>query len=115
MIENNEPIGSNKDGGIDMDFSLSKKHEMARTLFREFAETEVKPFAQETDETEHFPTEIVKKMQAGPIITPINMVVRLKKINKISTAITKNNKSVLTKYLVAISAEFLIVLTVVFS
>ena len=46
-----------------MDFSLSKKHEMARSLFREFAETEVKPFAQETDETEHFPTEIVKKMQ----------------------------------------------------
>ena len=46
-----------------MDFSLSKKHEMARNLFKEFAETEVKPFAQETDETEHFPTEIVKKMQ----------------------------------------------------
>ena len=26
-----------------MDFSLDKKHEMARTLFREFAEKEVKP------------------------------------------------------------------------
>lgn len=46
-----------------MDFSLSKKHEMARNLFKEFAETEVKPLAQETDETEHFPTETVKKMQ----------------------------------------------------
>ena len=46
-----------------MDFSLSKKHEMARNLFKEFAETEVKPFAQETDETEHFPAEIVAKMQ----------------------------------------------------
>jgi butyryl-CoA dehydrogenase len=46
-----------------VDFSLSKKHEMARNLFKEFAETEVKPLAQETDETEHFPTETVKKMQ----------------------------------------------------
>ena len=26
-----------------MDFALDKKHEMARTLFREFAENEVKP------------------------------------------------------------------------
>ena len=33
-----------------MDFTLSKKHEMARTLFKEFAENEVKPLAQETDE-----------------------------------------------------------------
>ena len=45
-----------------MDFTLDKKHEMARTLFREFAENEVKPFAQETDETEQFPVEIVEKM-----------------------------------------------------
>ena len=35
-----------------MDFTLSKEHEMARTLFREFAEKEVKPLAQEVDETE---------------------------------------------------------------
>ena len=46
-----------------MDFSLDKKHEMARSLFREFAETEVKPLAQEVDETEEFPMETVKKMQ----------------------------------------------------
>ena len=38
-----------------MDFTLSKKHEMARQLFKEFAENEVKPLAQEVDETEHFP------------------------------------------------------------
>ncbi|MCP1103759.1 acyl-CoA dehydrogenase, partial [Aequitasia blattaphilus] len=38
------------------------KHEMARTLFREFAETEVKPLAQEVDENEAFPEETVKKM-----------------------------------------------------
>ncbi|MFR4251355.1 MAG: acyl-CoA dehydrogenase [Christensenellales bacterium] len=46
-----------------MDFVLSKEQEMARGLFRQFAETEVKPLAQEVDETEHFPIETVKKMQ----------------------------------------------------
>ena len=32
-----------------MDMSVDKKHEMARSLFNEFAETEVKLLAQETD------------------------------------------------------------------
>ena len=32
-------------------------------LFHDFAENEVKPLAQEVDETEHFPEETVKKMQ----------------------------------------------------
>ena len=45
-----------------MDFTLDKKHEMARTLFREFAEKEVKPLAIEVDETEIFPRETVTKM-----------------------------------------------------
>ena len=45
-----------------MDFTLSKQHEMARQLFKDFAENEVKPLAQETDETEQFPLETVKKM-----------------------------------------------------
>lgn len=45
-----------------MDFGLSKKHEMARSLFKEFAENEVKPLAQEVDETEKFPRETVDKM-----------------------------------------------------
>ena len=35
---------------------------MARTLFREFAEKEVKPLAQEVDETEEFPRATVEKM-----------------------------------------------------
>ena len=48
--------------GLKMDFMLDKKHEMARTLFREFAENEVKPLAQDVDETEHFPKETVEKM-----------------------------------------------------
>ena len=45
-----------------MNFTLSKEHEMARTLFHEFAEKEVKPLAQEVDETEQFPRETVAKM-----------------------------------------------------
>ena len=45
-----------------MDFSLSKKHLLAQNLFKEFAENEVKPLAQETDENEAFPVETVKKL-----------------------------------------------------
>ena len=45
-----------------MDFSLSKKHLMAQSLFRSFAENEVKPLAQEVDETEEFPKATVEKM-----------------------------------------------------
>ena len=45
-----------------MDFSLSKEHEMARQLFKDFAENEVKPLAQEVDEEERFPRETVDKM-----------------------------------------------------
>ena len=45
-----------------MDFTLNKEHEMARQLFREFAENEVKPLAQEVDEEERFPRETVEKM-----------------------------------------------------
>jgi len=45
-----------------MDFSLDKKHEMARTLFRDFAEAEAKPLAQEIDEQHRFPRETVDKM-----------------------------------------------------
>ena len=32
-----------------MDFVLDKKHELARQLFRDFSETEVKPLAIELD------------------------------------------------------------------
>ena len=45
-----------------MDFTLRKEHEMARALFKEFAEKEVKPLAQEVDETEEFPRVTVDKM-----------------------------------------------------
>lgn len=46
-----------------MDFTLSKEQEMARTLFREFAEKEIKPLAQEIDEEERFPSETLEKFR----------------------------------------------------
>ena len=55
-----------------MDFTLGKEHEMARALFREFAEKEVKPLAIEVDETEVFPRETVEKMaKAGFMGIPV--------------------------------------------
>jgi alkylation response protein AidB-like acyl-CoA dehydrogenase len=55
-----------------MDFTLSKEHEMARALFKEFAEKEVKPLAIEVDETEEFPKATVEKMaKAGFLGIPV--------------------------------------------
>ena len=55
-----------------MDFTLPKEHEMARQLFKEFAENEVKPLAQEIDEQHRFPRETVEKMaKAGFMGIPI--------------------------------------------
>ena len=55
-----------------MDFSLDKKHLLARELFKEFAEKEVAPIAQEVDETEAFPEETCAKMaKAGFFGIPI--------------------------------------------
>ena len=45
-----------------MDFHLSKEHLLVRKMYREFAETEVKPLAEELDEEERFPMETVEKM-----------------------------------------------------
>ena len=45
-----------------MDFSLSKEHTLLLDLYREFAEKEVKPLAQEVDEEERFPKETVEKL-----------------------------------------------------
>ena len=45
-----------------MDFTLPKEHEMARQLFKDFAEKEVKPLAQEIDQEHRFPRETVEKM-----------------------------------------------------
>ncbi|MCD7855095.1 MAG: acyl-CoA dehydrogenase [Clostridiales bacterium] len=45
-----------------MEFGLTKKQLLEQQLFRSFAETEVKPLAQEVDETEIFPRGTVEKM-----------------------------------------------------
>ncbi|MDR1359684.1 MAG: acyl-CoA dehydrogenase [Deltaproteobacteria bacterium] len=45
-----------------MDFDLTQEQEMARKLYRAFAEKEVKPLAQAIDEEERFPVETVEKM-----------------------------------------------------
>ena len=45
-----------------MDFQLDKKHTMAQSLFKDFAEKEVTPLAIDTDETEEFPRVTVDKM-----------------------------------------------------
>ncbi len=45
-----------------MDFTLDKKYEMAQNLFKDFAQNEVKPLAQEIDEEHRFPRETVDKM-----------------------------------------------------
>lgn len=45
-----------------MDFRLSKEQDMIRTMVSEFAEKEIKPKAQEIDETGEFPWDNIKKM-----------------------------------------------------
>ncbi|SHJ59141.1 acyl-CoA dehydrogenase [Paramaledivibacter caminithermalis] len=45
-----------------MDFRIPEEHEMLRQMYREFAENEVKPLAEEVDEKEMFPIETVKKL-----------------------------------------------------
>ena len=45
-----------------MDFHLTKEQLLVRKMYREFAETEVKPLAAEIDEEERFPMETVEKM-----------------------------------------------------
>ena len=46
-----------------MDFKLDKVHELQQTLFREFAEREIKPLAKEMDENEKFDEKILEKLQ----------------------------------------------------
>lgn len=46
-----------------MNFTLSKEHQMAQTLFRDFALNEVKPLAHDIDEEERFPLETVEKLK----------------------------------------------------
>ena len=55
-------------GGKRRDFSLSKEHQLLQQMLRSFAETEVKPLAQEVDEEERVPFETVEKMKRYGIL-----------------------------------------------
>jgi butyryl-CoA dehydrogenase len=46
-----------------MDFSLTKTHLLQQELYRRFAENEIKPLAQDMDETEVFDLELINKLQ----------------------------------------------------
>ena len=45
-----------------MDFHLSKEQQMLQKMYRDFAENEVKPLAQDVDEEERFPEGTVRKL-----------------------------------------------------
>ncbi|MFQ7011252.1 MAG: acyl-CoA dehydrogenase family protein [Clostridia bacterium] len=45
-----------------MDFKLSKTHLLQQEMYRRFAENEVKPLAEEMDETEVFDLDLLAKM-----------------------------------------------------
>ncbi|MGM9607210.1 MAG: acyl-CoA dehydrogenase [Oscillospiraceae bacterium] len=45
-----------------MDFHLSREQQMLQKMYRDFAENEVKPLAQDVDEEERFPEETVRKL-----------------------------------------------------
>ena len=57
-----------------MDFHLTKEQLMLRKMYREFAENEVKPLAEEIDEEERFPMETVEKMAKLGMIANLHWV-----------------------------------------
>ena len=55
-----------------MDFILNDEQQLMQTLFRDFAEKEVKPIAAELDEEERFPEELIPKMaEIGMLGIPV--------------------------------------------
>lgn len=46
-----------------MDFTLDKAHLLQQQLFRNFAETEIKPLAKDMDEAEEYDAGLLAKMQ----------------------------------------------------
>ncbi|MBQ5589645.1 MAG: acyl-CoA dehydrogenase family protein [Anaerotignum sp.] len=45
-----------------MEFGFSKELDLLREMYKKFAETEVKPLAEELDEEERFPVENIPKL-----------------------------------------------------
>jgi butyryl-CoA dehydrogenase len=46
-----------------MEFTLSKEHQLLQKMLHEFAENEIKPYAEQTDEEERFPVENVAQLK----------------------------------------------------
>ena len=46
-----------------VEFKLTKEQLLAQQMFRDFAETEIKPIARDMDETEEFSMELLEKMK----------------------------------------------------
>lgn len=46
-----------------MNFKLDESHKLQQELFRNFAETEIRPLAKDMDESEEYDTELLQKMQ----------------------------------------------------
>ena len=46
-----------------MDFKLDKAHQLQQQLFRNFAETEIKPLAKDMDEAEAYDMDLLAKIQ----------------------------------------------------
>ena len=45
-----------------MEFGFSKELDLLREMYKKFAETEIKPLAEELDEEERFPVESIPKL-----------------------------------------------------
>ena len=45
-----------------MDFGFNDEYKMIQKMYRDFAEKEIKPLAEEIDENERFPKESIQKM-----------------------------------------------------
>lgn len=47
---------------FSMDFGFNDEYKMIQKMYRDFAEKEIKPLAEEIDENERFPKESIQKM-----------------------------------------------------
>ena len=47
---------------MPLDFTFTEEQDAIRKAVREFAEAEIRPFALEWDETQHFPRDLFSKM-----------------------------------------------------
>lgn len=62
MLENDSTQAASQKGKESMDFGFNDEYKMIQKMYREFAEKEIKPLAEEIDENERFPKESVQKM-----------------------------------------------------